>query len=273
MKACFDFVGSHVFVFGGTTGINLGIARSFAEAGATVTVASRKQENIDTAVRSLQTLGGRAQGVMADVRDFAAVGRAFETACAAFGEIDVLVSGAAGNFLAEANQLSANGFKVVVDIDLIGTFNVMRQGYAHLRKPGACAINISAPQSTIPIRSQIHACAAKAGIDQITRVLAMEWGRNGVRVNAISPGAIEGTEGMKRLLPPGKDGMATVIKGIPLGRVGTTTDIASLAMFLASEQGSYISGAIIPCDGGGALDSVKTMIEIAAQLQRETTGS
>lgn len=266
MNFNFDFSGRHVVVFGGTTGINLGIAHNFAKHGAKVVVASRKQENIDAAVASLEQHGGEVLGVMADVRDFDAVGRALASAHERFGDIDILVSGAAGNFLAEANQLSANGFKVVVDIDLNGTFHVMRQAFSYLRKPGASIINITAPQSVIPIRSQVHVCAAKAGVDQITRVLAVEWGAAGVRVNAISPGPIDGTEGMKRLAPQGDEGERWVRECVPLGRMGTPEDIANLAMFLGSDAASYISGAIIPCDGGGPLESVKPMIEAAAKL-------
>lgn len=267
MNAKFDFSNSHVVVFGGTTGINLGIAHAFAARGAKVVVASRKQANIDAAVDALKQHGGEVLGVMADVRDFDAVGRALREAHERFGDIDVLVSGAAGNFLAEANQLSPNGFKVVVDIDLNGTFHVMRQAFTYLRKPGASVINITAPQSVIPLRNQIHVCAAKAGVDQITRVLAIEWGAAGVRVNAISPGPIAGTEGMKRLSPQGEEGQRWVKECVPLGRMGTADDIANVAMFLGSEAADYVSGAIIPCDGGGPLESVKPMIEAAAKLQ------
>jgi NAD(P)-dependent dehydrogenase (short-subunit alcohol dehydrogenase family) len=197
----FDFADRHVFVFGGTAGINLGIARAFARNGAKVTVASRKEENVDAAVSELTELGGNVLGLTADVRDFDAVGHAFEAASDRFGKIDVLVSGAAGNFLAELNQLSSNGFEVVVDIDLNGTFHVMRQAFRHLVSPGASVINITAPQADVPMRYQAHVCAAKAGVDQITRVLAIEWGSAGIRVNAISPGAIDDTEGLRRLSP------------------------------------------------------------------------
>jgi NAD(P)-dependent dehydrogenase (short-subunit alcohol dehydrogenase family) len=259
----FEFSGQHVFVFGGTTGINLGIAQAFARQGAAVTVASRKQDNVDAAVAVLKTFGGRVHGVCADVRDFDGVGRAFEDAVAAFGPLDVLVSGAAGNFLCEAKDMSANGFKVVIDIDLIGTFHVLRQAYAHLRKPGAAVINITAPQSFIPMRYQAHACAAKAGVDQLTRILALEWGSDGVRVNSISPGPIDGTEGFTKLMARDDDERASAQSAVPLKRFGTLDDIANLALFLASPYANYISGALIPCDGGGALESVKPGLEAA----------
>ena len=267
MALTMDFTGKHVFVFGGTTGIGFGIAENFAKHGANVSVASRKQANVDAATAALRTTGGNIVGVTADVRDFDAVGRAFDSAASQLGTIDVLVSGAAGNFVAAVNAQSSNGFRAVVDIDLIGTFHVMRAAYPHLTKPGAAVINISAPQSFIPMRYQASACAAKAGVDQLTRVLALEWGGDGIRVNSISPGPIAGTEGMRKLAPPGEE--ETAIAAVPLRRLGTPDDIAHLAMFLASPFASYISGALIPCDGGGAVDSVKPMIEAAGRLAAE----
>ncbi len=265
MALTLDFTGKHVFVFGGTTGINFGIAETFAKHGAKVSVASRKQNNVDTAIGALAASGGKVVGVTADVRDFDAVGRAFDTSCKQLGSVDVLVSGAAGNFLAAVNELSPNGFRVVVDIDLIGTFHVMRAAYPHLSKPGAAVINITAPQSFVPMRYQANVCAAKAGVDQMTRVLALEWGGEGIRVNSISPGPIAGTEGLRRLSAPGEEEKS--IAAIPLKRMGTKEDIAWLAMFLASPYATYISGAVIPCDGGGALESVKPMIEAAGRAQ------
>ena len=247
MNVRFDFSGRHAMVFGGTTGINLGIAQAFAAAGARVSVASRKQANVDAAVA---TLGERGFGVVADVRDEDSVTAALAQAAQHHGPIDVLVSGAAGNFLAAVNGMSANAFKVVVDIDLVGSFHVARQAYAHLRKPGASVIFITAPQSVVPMPWQAHVGAAKAGVDQFTRVLALEWGAAGVRVNAISPGPIEGTEGMRRLAPQGEAGDALVRSIVPLGRMGTLQDIAHLAMFLGSDAADYISGDIIACDGG-----------------------
>ncbi len=263
-----DFTGKHVVVFGGTTGIGFGVAQNFAKHGASLSVVSRKQENVDAAVAALETTSRNVVGLVADVRDFEAVGRAFDMAAGRLGPIDVLVSGAAGNFVAAVNGQSSNGFRVVVDIDLIGTFNVMRAGYPHLTKPGASVINISAPQSYIPMRYQASACAAKAGVDQLTRVLALEWGPDGIRVNSISPGPITGTEGMRRLAPRGEEERTAA--AVPLKRLGTVEDIANLTMFLGSPMASFISGALIPCDGGGAVESVKPMIESAGRVASET---
>ncbi len=264
MNVKFDFAGQHLVVFGGTTGINLGIAQAFAKAGAKVSVVSRKQANVDAAV---PTLGAHGFGVVADVRDDTSVAAALAACVGRHGPIDVLVSGAAGNFLAEVNSMSSNAFKVVLDIDLLGSFHVARQAFEHLRKPGASVLFISAPQSVVPMPYQAHVCAAKAGVDQLMRVLALEWGTAGVRVNAISPGPIADTEGMKRLAPQGPDGDAQVRAMVPLGRMGTAQDIAELAMFLGSDAASYISGALVPCDGG-AQGNLGPMIAAAAQAYK-----
>lgn len=264
MDIQFDFTGKTVAVFGGTTGINVAIAEAFASRGAKVAVASRNQDNVDDAVARLTNLGALASGHVADVRDMDSVAAVFAAIHEQWGPIDILISGAAGNFLAEVKSLSSNGFKVVVDIDLNGTFHVMRAGFDYL-SPGASVINITGPQSSVPMRYQAHVCAAKAGIDQLTRVLALEWGGTGVRVNAISPGPIEGTEGLTRLSPSDDPEGNTSLETIPLGRLGTKADIAGLAMFLSSSAATYISGAVIPCDGGGAIDGIKAGIEKAGR--------
>ena len=251
MTSAFDFTGKSVFVAGGTSGINLGIAEAFAVAGASLAVVSRSPERVEASVARLRRHGGKAMGVSADVRDYAAISAALAEARAALGEIDVLISGAAGNFPAPALGMSANAFKTVVDIDLLGTFNVLRAGHQHLRKPGAAVINISAPQSWNPMPLQAHACAAKAGVDQVMRVLAMEWGGDGIRVNSIAPGPIEGTEGFRRLSTP--ELRQKMAGRIPLRRFGTLADCAGLALFLASPLASWITGALIPVDGGWSL--------------------
>ncbi|MCU7906766.1 MAG: SDR family oxidoreductase [Candidatus Thiodiazotropha sp. (ex Epidulcina cf. delphinae)] len=247
-----DFAGTVVVVAGGSSGINLGIADAFAAQGARVAVVSRSQQKIDAAVGKLAAHGGEAIGFSADVRDAETVEAALSGIHQAFGDIDVLVSGAAGNFPAPALGMSSNGFATVVDIDLCGTFHVLRSAYPYLARPGASIINISAPQAYVPMAYQVHVCAAKAGVDMVTRVLAMEWGYAGVRVNSVVPGPIEGTEGMKRLSPTPELQQA-VADSVPLGRLGTPMDIANTVMFLASPLAGYVTGAIIPVDGGWSL--------------------
>jgi NAD(P)-dependent dehydrogenase (short-subunit alcohol dehydrogenase family) len=244
--------GKVAFVAGGSSGINLGVALGFAEAGAKIALISRSAEKIERAAEKLRAAGGQAIGLAADVRDYAAVEAALAQTAARFGAIDIVLSGAAGNFIAPASQLSANGFKTVVDIDLLGTFNVFRASYAHLRKPGASLIAITAGQAERAMANQIHACAAKAGVNMVTRCLALEWGPEGVRVNAISPGPIADTEGMRRLTPTA-EAEAAYKATIPLRRYGETRDIAELAVFLCTDSARYITGAIIECDGGSQL--------------------
>lgn len=255
MNPTFDFTGKKVFVFGGTSGINLGIAEAFAARGAVMAVASRDPEKVRATVARLTECGREAGqtmeplGYSLDVRDAQAVADATSAFAAQRGSIDVLVSGAAGNFPAAAAALSPNGFKSVVDIDLLGTFHVMRGAHPHLTVPGASVINISAPQAAIAMAMQVHVCAAKAGVDMVTRTLAIEWGPAGIRVNAVVPGPIDGTEGMKRLAPDERSREA-VTRAVPMRRMGSPSDVANVCLFLASEAAAYVTGAIIPADGG-----------------------
>ena len=244
--------GKVAFFAGGSSGINLAIARRFAGLGARVAIVSRSAEKVQRAVDGIVAAGGIACGWPADVRDPAAVGAALTAAAERFGPIDILVSGAAGNFVARALDMSPNAFKTVVDIDLLGTFNVLRAAYERLRKPGASIINISAGQAFVPMTGQSHVGAAKAGVDMLTKNLAMEWGPAGVRVNSIVPGPIEDTEGMARLSSNQKIREAFE-RAIPLQRYGRKDEVADLAVFLSSEAAAYITGAIVVCDGGQTL--------------------
>jgi NAD(P)-dependent dehydrogenase (short-subunit alcohol dehydrogenase family) len=213
---------------------------------------SRSQDKVDDTIASLKQYGAAdATGFAADVRESEAIKTGVAELHTRWGKFDVVVSGAAGNFPALATGMSSNAFKSVVEIDLLGTFHVMQAVYPFLVKPGASVINISAPQAFIPMVGQSHVCAAKAGVDMITRSLCLEWGGEGVRINSIIPGPIDNTEGMKRLAPT--EGIRkAVTKSVPLQRMGSADDIANACMFLASDYASYISGAIIPVDGGWA---------------------
>ena len=243
------FEGKVAFFTGGTSGIGLGIASRFADLGATVVLNGRNRAKLDDAVASIQATGGKADGHACDVRDYGAISAALAATEAAHGKIDFLFCAAAGNFPAPALGMSANGFKAVVDIDLLGTFNTCRAGYEHLRKPGAVVVAISANHGHQAYPLQAHVCAAKAGVDLLTKTLAMEWGPEGVRVLGIAPGPIDDTEGMRRLAPS-EDSRTAVLGFVPLRRMGTKSDIADLATFLCSDAAAYITGAIIPCDGG-----------------------
>jgi NAD(P)-dependent dehydrogenase (short-subunit alcohol dehydrogenase family) len=242
------YQGKTVFVTGGGSGINLGIAKNFAALGANVAICGRSQEKLDAAAEELRALGAKVCAVAADVRDIGALEAAFAASEAQLGTMDVLVCGAAGNFLAPADKLSANGFRTVIEIDLLGSFNASRAAVEQLKQTTGTIIYVSAGMAYMPHAFQVHVGAAKAGIDMMMKNLALEWGRYGIRVNSIVPGPIESTEGANRLVDAGaKDAL---IDSVPLRRMGSVDDIGQTAVFLASPLAAYITGCVVVCDGG-----------------------
>ena len=244
--------GQVAFVTGGGTGITGGVARALAEAGANVALVSRSMEHLEPAAAAINDArtgtSGEAFAVAADVRHPDQVATSIAATIERFGKIDIVVNGAAGNFLCKAEELSPNGFGTVVDIDLKGTFNVCRAAFDQLKQHRGQILNISATLHYLGTPMQLHVSAAKAGVDALTRNLAVEWGRHGIRVNAIAPGPIEDTEGMQRLVPePVKEKLR---QRVPLGRFGLIKDIEAAAVFLCSDAASYINGAVLVVDGG-----------------------
>jgi NAD(P)-dependent dehydrogenase (short-subunit alcohol dehydrogenase family) len=252
--------GKTAFVTGGGSGIGQRMAERFAEHGAKVMLVGRKQEKLDAAAAAIQKAGGTAATAALDVREYPALEAAFKKTREQFGEIDILVSGAAGNFPAPVLGMSANAFKAVIDIDLIGTFNTCRASYQYLRKPGASIIAISASHASMPMAWQAHVCAAKAGVDLLTRTLAIEWGPDGIRANCITPGPTDDTEGMRRLAPT-PEVRRKIEENVPLRRFGTKDELADLALFLCSDAACYITGAVYVCDGGQSL--VRSSLRLA----------
>jgi NAD(P)-dependent dehydrogenase (short-subunit alcohol dehydrogenase family) len=244
--------GRSALVTGGGSGIGQRMAERFAEHGANVMLLGRKQEKLDAAAAAIRERGGTVATHATDVRDYAGVEAAVKSTRNQFGEIDVVVCGAAGNFPAPVLGMSANGFKAVIDIDLIGTFNTCRAAYEHLRKPGASVLAISASFAFQPTATQAHVGAAKAGVDVLIKTLAIEWGPTGVRCNCITPGPTDDTEGMRRLAPTPESRKRTE-SSVPLRRFGTKDELADLALFLCSDAAAYITGGIYLCDGGMSL--------------------
>jgi len=244
--------GHVVFLTGGSSGINLGIAETFARLGASIGLCGRDGDKLERARTRLLERGAPAvSSSRADVRDADAVEHAIARSRDELGPMNTLVCGAAGNFPARAEELSANGFRAVVDIDLNGSFNASRAAFAQLQETGGSIIMISAHQAVAPYAGQAHVGAAKAGVEQLTRQLALEWGWRGIRANAIAPGPVEDTEGVRRLLPG--EAAERAARLVPLGRLGRTDDIGIAAVFLASPLAGYITGAVLPVDGGGGL--------------------
>src|SRR4051794_20132985 len=246
-------------ITGGGTGICRGIALAFAAHGCDVAITSRKIEHLAPTRDELQGRGVRAMARAADVRDAAAVAEMVAAVAAELGRIDIVINGAAGNFICLAENLSPNGFGTVVDIDLKGTFNVSRAAFAHLASHGGSIVNISATLPYLGTMGQAHASAAKAGVDSLTRTLAVEWGTHRIRVNGIAPGPIEGTEGVARLT--NEASRASAIRNCPVGRMGTTDDIAHAALFLVSDAASYVNGVTLVVDGGLWLRSARILGE------------
>jgi peroxisomal 2,4-dienoyl-CoA reductase len=243
--------GKVALVTGGGTGICRGIALAFARHGCDVAITSRRPEHFEPTVRELQALGVRALGLASDVRAPDEIGHVVDAAARALGRIDILVNGAAGNFLCDASALSPNGFGAVIDIDLKGTFHTCRAAYPYLLRSRGVILNISATLHYGGTPQQVHVAAAKAGVDALTRTLAVEWGPKGIRTVGIAPGAIDGTEGVDRLLSGARRDAAVAAN--PLGRFGTIDDIAGAALFLCSAGASYVNGVTLVVDGGQSL--------------------
>lgn len=255
--------GQVALVTGGGTGIGLGISQLLSALGAHVVIASRKPEHLEKALADITGAGGKASTVQLDVRDQERVKAVVDGVAEEHGRIDVLVNNAAGNFYAPSATLSPNAWRSVLEIDLFGTFYCSQAVYPHMAKQGGG--RIVSTSMTLHYRGwplMAHATAAKAGVDALTRTLAMEWAPQRIRVNAIAPGPIP-TDGVRKAFtPPASSGVPDVFaaterhmaeyaaKGIPLGRWGDPADIANMVAFLASAAGDWITGAIFVIDGG-----------------------
>lgn len=245
--------GQIALVTGGGTGIGAGISQALARHGADIVLASRRRAHLEPVAAQVQQLGREALVRELDVRDSEACERVVEQTLDRFGRIDLLVNSAAGNFLARAAELSEKGWRAVVEIVLNGTFNMSQAVYPALRDSGGGSIvNITTTYVGSGAPFMAHSGAAKAGVLNLTRTLAVEWGGDGIRVNAVAPGLVEGTEGARRLA----ESIGVVDdyrERVPLGRLVSIDDVAATVLFLTSDAASQITGVEITVDGGESL--------------------
>ncbi|KAF3325736.1 peroxisomal 2,4-dienoyl-CoA reductase [Carex littledalei] len=277
--------GQVALVTGGGSGICFEITRQLGLHGASVAIMGRRRQVLDAAVSALSKEGIKAIGLEGDVRKQEDARRVIEATVDHFGRLDILVNGAAGNFLASPEDLSPKGLRTVVDIDAIGTYTMSYEALKYLKKggpgrdpsKGGIIINISATLHYSASWYQLHVAAAKAAVDSITRSLALEWGTDyDIRVNGIAPGPIGDTPGMRKLAP--EEMGPKFREEMPLYKLGEKLDIANAALYLASEAGKYVNGTVIVVDGGLWLsqpryikkEEVKALSRVIEQKVRKT---
>ena len=261
------FKGRVMLVTGGTSKMLFQPCMDFMRLGGQVALISRRQNELNKVAQILmKETGSKARAYVLDLKkaDEKEYEKIIKNIIEDFGRIDILLNGAAGNFLANAEKLSLNAFKTVIEIDTIGTFLMSKHVYLQwMKSNGGSIINISASLHYLGTLLNSHASAAKAGVDAITKTLALEWGPKGVRVNGVAPGFIEGTEGFERLMDLNKanknqskseliskDLIEHSKSVIPLQRFGNRKDVSNTVLFLASDLSSYMTGQTLLIDGG-----------------------
>ncbi|KAJ7763132.1 2,4-dienoyl-CoA reductase [Mycena maculata] len=244
------FKGKVLFCTGGGSGICRGMTEALMRHGASATIVGRKVDRLTQAAKELsEATGQKCIPCQGDVRHPKTLQDAVAKTIEAFGRIDFVICGAAGNFLVPIAALSENGFKTVIEIDTIGTYNTIKATLPHVRASKGAYIHVSATLHYRGTPYQAHVSAAKAGVDALSAVLAVEEGPHGVRSNVIAPGPIAGTEGVDRLESKGTGADARDML-YPLGRMGSIADVANATVWLFSGAAEYVTGQVLPVDGG-----------------------
>jgi NAD(P)-dependent dehydrogenase (short-subunit alcohol dehydrogenase family) len=250
-SATMDFTGKVAIVTGGGTGLGREISLNLARRGAKVVLASRSPEHLDAVAAEIKAFGGEAMTFPLDVRDPTKVQEMVDKTVERFGRVDVLVNNAAGNFVIPAEKLTPNGWNAVIGIVLNGTWYCSSAVGKQMIKQGSGSIvNIVANYASSGAPGVIHSGAAKAGVLNMTRSLAVEWGQYGIRVNALAPGAMVTSAASKNLGYDTPEVQEKIRKSIPLGRLTSAEEMAAYAVFLASDQAAYITGDVMTADGG-----------------------
>ncbi|TGZ76906.1 NAD(P)-binding protein [Ascodesmis nigricans] len=244
------FAGKVVLCTGGAGTICSVQVGAMIQLGANAAIIGRRGDVTSSKAAELQSLrsGSRVLGISADVRSFDSLQSAVETTIRELGRLDYVICGAAGNFLATVENLSPNAFKAVMDIDVLGSYNTVKAALPYLKESRGKILFVSATLHYTGTPFQAHVSAAKAAVDALSQVLAVELGPYGITSNVVAPGPIAGTEGMARLSR--EDTGQVLRKATPLQRFGKTHEIADATIYLFSSAGDYVTGDIIVVDGG-----------------------
>ena len=241
-----------IIITGGGTGLGKSMATRFGELGANLVLTSRREAVLDEAAREINDkTGAEVLTVPTDIRHSDQVTEMVKKAVDKFGKIDCLLNNAAGNFISPTENLSENAFRTIIDIVLIGTFNCTQAAGKAMRKSGGGAIlNIVTTYAFTGSGYVVPSACAKGGILAMTRSLAVEWAKYGIRTNAIAPGSFPTKGAWKRLVPPGLNIEKKMMERVPLKRFGEHEELANLASYLMADESGYMNGEVVTMDGG-----------------------